>query len=122
MQHAPRRTGRVESEASVVARSLAYLEAQPDVYAMRNNVGAIKKGARYIKYGLGKGSADYVAIVAPHGRWLCLEFKRGDGGEQSEEQIAWIAKMRACGAVAGFCSSVEQVEALLSEARKAVAA
>lgn len=116
MPHAPK-SGRVESEASVVKRCLEAIRAAGGVHAMRNNVGAIKKGGRFIRYGLEKGSSDYCCIVAPWGRWLCLEFKRGDGGDPTEKQIAWLAKMRNYGAVADFCSSPERALELLAEAR-----
>lgn len=118
LECAPKHTGRVEPEASVVKRSLEVLWAAGGVHAMRNNVGAIKKGSRFIRYGLEKGSADYICIVAPYGRMLCLEFKRGDGGEEADDQIAWLAKMRNYGAVADFCSSPERALELLAEARK----
>lgn len=112
---------RVEPEASVLKRVQEALWAVGGVHVMRNNVGAIKKGSRFIRYGLdGKSSSDLVAIVAPFGRWLCIECKRGDGGNGIEEkdQLVWLEKMRRYGAVAGICTTPEQALALVEEARR----
>src|SRR5262245_52685275 len=99
---------RLEPESSVLRRVQEALWACGGVHVMRNNVGAIRKGKRYIKYGLGVGSADIVAIVAPHGRWLCVETKRAKGGKATEEQARWLEVMRRYGAVAGICRTPEE--------------
>jgi hypothetical protein len=118
MPHAPK-SGRIESEASVTKRVLEALWAVGGVHVMRNNVGAVKKAGRYIKYGLEKSSSDLVCIVAPYGRWLCIELKRGDGGNGVEEvdQRVWLEKMRRYGAVADFCTSPERALELVELAR-----
>jgi len=112
---------RVEPEASVLARVKEALWAVGGVHVMRNSVGGVKKGSRFIRYGLEPSSSDLVAIVAPYGRWLCIECKNSAGGNGVEEveQAKWLAKMRTYGAVAGFCTTPEQALALVEEARRA---
>jgi hypothetical protein len=119
MPHAPK-SGRVESEASVLKRVMEALWAAGGVEVMRNNVGGVSKSGRFIRYGLGKSSSDLVCIVAPYGRWLCLEVKRGDGGNgvEEEDQRVWLTKMRNFGAVADFCTTPERALELVAEARK----
>jgi hypothetical protein len=109
---------RAEPEASVLQRVQEALWVAGGVHVMRNTVGFVKKGQRGIKYGLGVGSSDVVAIVAPFGRWLCIETKRGKGGVVEPEQEAWLAKMKTYGAVVGVCRSPEEALVLVEEARR----
>ena len=51
----------------------------------RNNSGATKVGARFIRYGL-PGSPDVIGIV--NGQFVGIEVKREDG-KQSEHQLAF---------------------------------
>jgi hypothetical protein len=73
--------------------------------------------AQRVRYGLAPGSADLVAVVAPHGRLCSLELK-APSGRLRPEQEAWIARMRNLGAVAGVARSVEDAELLVDLARK----
>lgn len=109
---------RIEPESSVLARVMAALKAQPGVLAMRNTVGSTRTVGGYITYGLGRGSPDVVAIVAPMGRWVCIEVKRPKDSEAEEHQVAWLDRARELGAVAGVCRSPEEALALVEEARK----
>lgn len=117
-----KKKAKVEPESSVLKRVTEALWAAGGVHVMRNNVGAVKKGQRFIRYGLEKSSSDLVAIVAPHGRWLCIECKRSDGGNGVEEveQNIWLTKMRGYGAVAGICTTPEDALLLVALARDPV--
>ncbi len=108
----------IEPERSVLERVLTALRSQPGVWAMRNTVGGTRTVGGYVTYGLGTGSPDIVAIVAPHGRWVCCEVKRPKASEPTEEQLEWIARARSLGAVAGVCRSPEEALALVEEARR----
>jgi hypothetical protein len=108
----------IEPERSVLARTIELMQRYGGVYVMRNTVGAIRKGQRFISYGLGKGSSDVVAIVAPYGRWLCVEAKRGKGGRYEDGQEEWLAKVRLYGAVSGTVRKPEDVIPLIEEARR----
>lgn len=108
----------VEPEGSVLERTQELMSKWGGVHVMRNTVGFVKKGGRGITYGLGRGSSDIVAIVAPYGRWLCVETKRGDGGKLSPEQDRWLRWMRTYGAVVGVVDKAEDVIPLIEAARK----
>lgn len=108
----------VEPERSVLARTIEMLQKYGGVHVMRNNVGLYKKGRHWIRYGLGNGSSDVVAIVAPYGRWLCVETKRGKGGKLEPEQERWLSWMRTYGAVTGVITNPSDVIALVDEARR----
>ena len=110
---------RVEPEGSVLERTQELMSKWGGVHVMRNTVGFIKKGSRGITYGLGKGSSDIVAIVAPYGRWLCVETKRGDGGKLEPHQERWLRWMRQYGAVVGVIDKPEDVIPLIEQARSA---
>lgn len=109
----------IEPEASVLARVRKALEIAGGVHVMRNNVGAFKLArGRFFRAGLGKGSSDLVCIVAPYGRWLCIETKRPKKSEMRDGQVEWLQLMRNYGAVAGVCTTPEQALELLKQARR----
>jgi hypothetical protein len=72
-------------ESAVQADIEAEIGAEPDLLLMRNTVGMVRYfdertgEARYVTYGLGEGSPDLVAILAPWGRVLGFEVKADDG-------------------------------------------
>lgn len=68
----------------------------PNVWAWRNNTGAVKIDKRFIRFGL-PGAPD-VLLVGPGGRLLGLEIK-GPGDKQSIAQESWCARLRAAGGV-----------------------
>lgn len=109
---------KAEPEASVLERTQEIMSKWGGVYVMRNTVGFVRKGKRGITYGLAKGSSDLVAIVAPYGRWLCVETKRGDGGKLEPHQERWLRWMKTYGAVTGVIDNPNDVIALIEEARQ----
>lgn len=119
-----RATGRTRnpSETEIMREILAALGAQPDLYIMRNQVGGAERfdvetnEVRHERYGLAPGSSDLVAILAPKGRWFCLEVKTATG-RVDEEQTKWLARMRRFGAFACVVRSVEEAVAALERAR-----
>ena len=120
-----------ELEGPIQERILFALNVHGGVVALRNNVGAIKKGARYIRYGLGgsggvsaKGGADIIAFVAVEdfAVVVAIEVKR-PGEDLDDHQVEWCERMRRYGVVVGRAESVEEALALVDEARRrAVAA
>ena len=85
---------------------------------MRNNSGASKIGRRFIRWGLGKGSADLICIVPPFGRFLGLEVKRPKHSEVTPDQIVWAQGVRRYGGVAGIVKNVDEALALVAEAKR----
>lgn len=111
-----KKKAKVEPESSVLKRVTELLWTLGGIEVMRNRIGFDRRACRH--YGLGTGSSDIVCIVAPFGRWLCVETKRGDGGVVSNDQETWLAKMRTYGAVAGVAITNEEVLALVALARQ----
>jgi hypothetical protein len=88
----------------------------PFVRLYRNNTGTLKDERGIpVSYGLAIGSADTIGLVAPHGRFLSIEWKRpgwtGPSGkselERHEKQCAWRDQILRMGGVAGFAQSLE---------------
>lgn len=109
---------KAEPEASVLARVKAALARVGGVHVMPNRLTSRKMQGRWVSFGLGKGSSDLVAIVAPYGRWLCIETKKSKGGIVSDDQKSWLAMMERYGAVVGVCTTPEQALELVVKARR----
>lgn len=92
------------------------LGRQHDLALYRNQVGHCAVDGRHITYGLGKGSPDLVGILAPHGRWFCLEIKT-ERGRVSDEQAMWHDCARRRGAYVAVVRSVDEALAALEAAR-----
>lgn len=104
------------SETQLVKSILAALAIEPGVVAWRNSVGS--RGFR--KFGLGTGSADIIACVAPHGRFVGIECKVPDG-IMSEPQYEWGMTVRSRGGVYGVVYSVAEARRLIASARSQTA-
>lgn len=94
-------------EQQIVAEILAYLAGRSDVYAWRNNTGALRDGTgRVVRFGC-PGSADIIGLLAS-GRFLAIEVKRKDG-RVSDGQRAWGARIARLGGVYVVARSVADV-------------
>lgn len=113
MEHLPARA-RVESESSLQKRVMVALAVR-GALVWRNNVGAVRKGQRWIKYGLEKGSSDLVCM-APNGCVFFVEMKREKYGLISEHQKRFIDKVRRWNGVVGVVTSVDEALALYEKA------
>lgn len=105
------------SETQLVSSILDALAAEPGVVAWRNNNGTIKRGKRYVRFGLAKGAADIVAVVGPGGRFLALECKTATG-RPSQDQIDWALEVRFAGGLFFVVRSVQEARDAIKEARK----
>lgn len=98
---------------AAILRALAY---RRDVFAWRNNTGALpNQQGRKIRFGK-KGSGDILGLVAG-GRFLALECKR-PGEEPTEAQLAFGAAVRAKG---GFYAVVRSVQEAFAAVDAAIA-
>ena len=101
------------------------LGAEVDLVLWRNSTGqteewSAKGGVRHMRYGLAKGSADLVGILAPHGRLVALEVKTPTG-RVAPEQEQWLALVRRMGGFACVVRSVADARAALARARTGAA-
>jgi hypothetical protein len=94
----------------------------PFVRLYRNNVGTLTdRNGTPVSYGLAVGSADTIGIVAPHGCFLSIEWKRpgwkpptvppgvpyerlSKALQRHVDQCNWRDQINAQGGVAGFAS------------------
>lgn len=90
---------------------LALLERHPKVaWAHRMNVGAVKRGARFIRFGE-PGMCDITGQLRS-GLRLEIEMKR-PGKQLTEAQRAFIDRVCAAGGVAFVAHDVEEVRCAL---------
>lgn len=118
--------GLVAARETPIMRAVrAVLAAQPDVTIWRNNTGGGIIGyddsdpssdeGRWVNFGLGKGGADLVGILGPHGRFIAFETKAPKRGP-SKFQRMWGSAVRARG---GFYAIVRSADAALSALQRA---
>lgn len=103
-----------ESEAAIQSAIRTALGRMPDVMLMRNANGSPIPGAHY---GLPKGSADLIGVLAPTGRFLALEVKTPTGRIRPE-QLQHLAVVRRFGGFGAVVRSVEEAVAAVERARK----
>ena len=105
------------TEGPVVRAIERMLLRRTDIYAWRNNTGAYrpKEGPRrFIRYGH-PGSADFIGVTRG-GKFIALEAKRPGGGEQSESQKEFEAKVLAQGGIYAIVRSVDEAMQVIDEA------
>lgn len=112
-----------ESTLQAAIRATA---ARHGVYLWRNNSGVLQdeRGVP-VRFGLGNDSPRLNAVlkssdligIAPGGRFVAIECKapgwRGVRTDRERAQLAFIDLVRANGGIAGFVTSVAELEALL---------
>ena len=106
-------TRKEQPETKLVKRMVTRLEKQGHL-AWRNNTGTIYSKGRWISFGK-KGSGDIFVVVKPNGRLLSVEVKVAKK-KGTENQEAWMAKVREAGGVAGVARSMADLDKLVSEA------
>jgi len=85
------------SETDLTAAIVEALNTLPDVIAFRNNTGVARVHGSHVRYGLGNGSPDVVAVVKPWGHFLGLEVKLPR--ERAEpHQLRWADRVCHYGA------------------------
>lgn len=104
------------SETDLVSAILEALRLEPGVVAWRNNVGAMRSATRYIRFGLGTGSADIIGIVRP-GKFLALECKT-EKGKASLDQATWRYVVEDHGGIYGLVRSVAEARDVIALARR----
>ena len=101
------------------------LGRDPSLVLWRNAVGQAEhvagNGRTFRQaFGLAKGSADLVGILAPAGRFVALEIKT-PAGRVSPEQTTWLALVRSRGGFSAVVRSVDEAIAAIERARTGAA-
>lgn len=110
------------SEARLLKEILADIGAEPGLLILRNHVGAAERfdersnATHYETFGLGEGTPDLVGILAPSGRWFCLEIKTATG-RVSPEQAKCHPLWRRFGAFVAVVRSIDEARVALARAR-----
>ena len=85
----------------------------PYCVIFRVNVGAGRtEDGRYFSTGVPRGFSDLFGVRLSDGRAVFIEVKTPTG-RVSAQQSKFIKSMRACGAIAGICRSVEDAITLI---------
>ena len=114
----PPRPVRAEREASIEAKIRNALSSEPDVMLWLNEVGVTEtRAGSWVRYGLCKGSADLIGVLAPHGRFLSFEVKRPRDGRLRPEQLAWAKMIVGVGGFAAVVRSPDEALLALRAAR-----
>lgn len=87
----------------------------PRVVIWRNQSGHAEREGRWQTFGLIKGAADLIGVVAPYGRFLALEVKTKTG-RATKEQLQFLSLVNRMGGVGRLVRTVEQAQAAVLEA------
>lgn len=102
----------VPTEAEIQKACLEFLNLQWGVKAWRQNTGGFYKeykGRRqFIRFGQ-PGQGDITGILSPGGRRIEIEIKR-PGKRPAFIQEEWLREMARYGAIAFWCSSLDECE------------
>ncbi len=99
-------------EATVLESVIRYARIHPKVaWIRRINTGAVKMQSRYMRFGF-VGCSDLIGQMID-GRFLALECK-SNTGKLTEEQTAFLDRVKRHGGVAGMVRSIDDAEVLLN--------
>lgn len=102
------------TEAALIHAVQVTFGARPNLRIWRNNTGALGTADRFVKFGL-EGSADFLGILGPSGRFIAIECK-SSSGRQTEQQRAFQAMVERFGGLYILARSIDQIETALREA------
>jgi hypothetical protein len=109
------------SEADLQHAIRLDLGTEPGLTLFRNETGVAKHQLRHrtghVRYGLCKGSADLIGILAPPGRFIALEIKTRTG-KPTSEQTQFLELIRKRGGFACVVRSVQEAREAIARARK----
>ena len=94
-----------QEESEVLKQCLEYLKMR-NIFAWRNNSGAVKNGK--LRFGM-PGSSDILGIL-PNGQFLAIECKREKGGILSDKQVEFLSRIKENGGAALVVHSLNDLE------------
>jgi len=110
----------VTPEGRIQAEIRLALGKEPDLVLWRISPSApTGEGGRVLRTAP-EGIADLCGVLAPTGRWFCLEVKTRTGRARPE-QVQWSELVRSRGGFYAVVRSVDEALAALAKAREEVA-
>lgn len=100
------------SESTILSAILQYLAYRQGVYAWRMNVGGVKYGDQYVKFGF-KGLSDIIGILE-NGRFLAIEVK-SKTGKQTDDQRFFQDQIEGMGGLYILARSLDDVADVINE-------
>ena len=99
------------SEAQIQRQIMDYLNANPKVFAWRQNTGGVPlhDGSGGFRPAPFKGVSDIIGVMKPAGQVLAIEVK-SQSGKLNAEQSHFLDSVRRAGGVAIVATSVDDVE------------
>ena len=107
---APKKKKSKAPEGKVVKECLALLRAM-QIFAWRNNTGAVQVSDRFIRYGK-KGSADIIGVLRPHGQFFAVECKSSTGKQSLDQQIFQV-RVQENGGIYMLVRSAEELQNIM---------
>lgn len=105
------------TEAEILRAVRLAVGGLPDVCLWRNSVGvATHRDGRTVPYGICRGAADLLGVLAPSGRFVALEVKSARG-RLTREQDLFLALVRHYGGFACVVRSVNDALEAIVRAR-----
>ena len=108
------------TEAQISDAIRLALGSDPTLVLWRNNCGVAEhwngKSVDTVRYGLANGSADFIGVLQPEGRFVALEIK-SPSGRVTPDQVKWLALVRRMGGFAAVVRSVDEARAAIERAR-----
>lgn len=103
----------------MVSAAIATLNLQRDVLAFRCNTGVARLHGSHVRYGLGNGAPDVLAVLSPWGHLVGLEGKL-PGRDLDPEQRIWASELQAHGGSFGVFRSVADALAIVAAIRSSL--
>lgn len=107
--------------SALIAETRKRLGREPGLVLYLNTKGRLKNiGGQHVyvaEPALGVGTSDLVGMLAPQGRWFCLEAKTGEAVETDEQKL-FGALVRKQGGFYSVFRTVDDAVACLERARE----
>ena len=103
-----------------IQRDIMLAAASEQCRLLRNNIGTLKdEHGQHVRYGVGgTGGSDLIGwtVISGVAVFTAIEVKR-KGKKPTEEQLAFVAAVKAAGGIAAVCYSVDDFRSALASYR-----
>lgn len=102
------------AERFVQHNIMKFWGAHPRLRFWRTNVGRAQIKGQWVQFNI-PGQSDLTGLIAPGGRFLAVECKRGKGGVQSPEQVAYQQMIERMGGLYVLAPSLEAMDLAMAK-------